>query len=813
MESEIDVLLALVGPGPEEGTRVPTPLAQALERAGFGSITTRFFAADDIETASRNVGAVVVCLDKTPLSVEDSDALERLSTPFFFALLSTEAVAPSALASQRTFDFRSGIRDDEVQRLARALRGEQEPAMPLRTSAVVAELRARITDDVSAAALAHELVQQRPAYIDGRAGDLKFVDDSLARRQTMSAWLDAIRPLYGPAVPRLSTRRILFGLGLLEPSFRTALEQQEHAFSTLTRELDPPPELALSDLGRKLWLEPESAEEPVAVSPEQSVPIHTDNPATVDALQREGLARVLARRIRDMRSLEEATAEKLEDTAYPRGRSFLVHLDGQWGMGKTSLLNFLTRELEGGKRIPWIPFFADRPAAGEAHWIVVQFNAWQHQRIVPPWWWLMSSLSRQGGRMLWRIDVPRAALFRMREWIWRAWIGWPWYLLAAAAGGVIAVLAVTGHLHSPKHPGGWIAAGAASISAVLGLWGVLRGLARSMVTSSARGAREYIRRASDPMQSAKEHFSRLVKWLAYPIVISIDDLDRCRDKYVVELLEGIQTLFRDVPVVYVVAADRDWLADSYANEYRSFKSRADTPGKPFGYLFLEKTFQISTRVPIISPEILLQFWGRLIRTDRLPDQDAMEKARADADSSFADLKTEAEIRQAIVSDPGATAAEQQARAEAAAMKLAAPEYRAETEHSLLPFAGLVDSNPRSLKQLVNAFGIARDIETLYKRNLEGDIVKQHQTALWTLLRLRWPKLADYLAEHPAHVALIGKNEPPSGLPAGLKPLFSDARVVRVVKGDAKDVKATLDADAIREVLMLERTTEPAAPVS
>jgi hypothetical protein len=314
------------------------------------------------------------------------------------------------------------------------------------------------------------------------------------------------------------------------------------------------------------------------------------------------------------------------------------------------------------------------------------------------------------------------------------------------------------------------------------------------------------------MQSAKEHFARLVSWLAYPIVISIDDLDRCRDKYVVELLEGIQTLFRDVPVVYVVAADRDWLADSYANEYRSFKSRADEPGRPFGYLFLEKTFQISTRVPTIPPETLVQFWSRLIRTDRLPDQDEMQKAREKAEAEFKDLKTEEEIRQAIVSNPGQSAAEQQARAEAAAMKLAAPEHRAATEHSLLPVARLVDSNPRFLKQLVNAFGIARDIETLYGRNLKGDIVKQHQTALWTLLRLRWPKLADYLAQHPSDVASIGR-EAPAGVPGALRPLFCDDRVVRVVKGQAEGVRAMLDEEAICEVLGLEQRSEAAVAVS
>jgi hypothetical protein len=47
----------------------------------------------------------------------------------------------------------------------------------------------------------------------------------------------------------------------------------------------------------------------------------------------------------------------------------------------------------------------------------------------------------------------------------------------------------------------------------------------------------------------------------------------------------------------------------------------------------------------------------------------------------------------------------------------------------------------------------------------------------------------------------------------LKPLFSDPRVVRIVKGRAKDVKAELDEEAIREVLGFEQSPEPAVPVS
>jgi hypothetical protein len=607
-------------------------------------------------------------------------------------------------------------------------------------------------------------------------------------------WLKEVRGLVSEdAAPALHGRAVMLGLGLLDGELRRAYREAEFE-DALVGELREPIDELLTKRGRDLWEHerplPPSRDEPWPVSPvgaEETVPTHTDNPAIVDELGREGLARVLARRIRDMRAQETLAAAAAGDAEHPRGRSFLVHLHAPWGMGKTSLLKFLRKELGPERGDPWL---------------VVEFNAWRHQRIAPPWWWLMTALYHQGLEELGTIDrlrnEHRARTLRLREWWWRLRGGWPGLVMLLL--GVVGIVVVWQAGFFDEVWGGetatsFLVAVAAIVTPLLTIWGALRAASRWILTTSARGARAFIQNTRDPMQIVQDHFADLVEWLHYPVAVLIDDLDRCKGPYVVELLEGIQTLFRDQPVAYVVAADRDWLSDAYQSEYGDFVSAADEPGRPLGYLFLEKTFQMSVTLPAPSGTTRDSFWGRLIRPGETVDRAELERAREEADDAFAGLESEDAIRRKLVAEPGETPAEQQARREAAAVQLATPAVAREAEHALRAFTDLLDPNPRAMKRLVNAYGIARGIETLGGDNLGGDAAAQQQTALWTILSLRWPRLADHLAARPVDVKYVGgRGRVPETIPEGVRPLFRDQRVIDVVKG--KGVDAALDADTV-----------------
>ena len=775
--------------------KIVRELEQALVSAGIDvfrdetGLPTGADWQEVLTSAISKAAFVAVCVGPTGLAqgqlqeIDAADARAAVDPDFQFAAVLLPGVPenfpaaalPIQLASRQWLDLRRGLANwrslvsSLLESRSASPTDDRPPATPSVTNAITG-----LTGEVTAAEIVLALLKLHPEYGERRGDKVDLA--ATGQRDTTATWLTRVRSLLDKdAVTELHGRLLIVALARVDPALR--LELQRGGFlPALEREIrEPIATLFLDEPSR----------------PEESVPTHTDNPATVDELNREGVARILARRIRDMRDHEVAAADATGDRRYPRGRSFLVHLNGPWGSGKTSLLNFLRNELHKHEPDPWI---------------VVTFNAWQHQRLAPPWWWLMGSLYHDGYDELRRISWWHALLFRGREWLWRLKGGWQGLVMVAAAATFLVVLWRADFFHSFDTGKALsfetvkaIVVGVAAILApFVAIWGVGRSAGRWLFTASARGARIYVQNARDPMQTTKRHFAQLVDWLGYSLTIVIDDLDRCEPTFVVELLEGVQTLFRDVPVAYVVAADREWLAQSYATHYGAFEGEFDEPGRPLGYLFLEKTFQMTLPVPVLDKVTRDDYWRSLVRPATPADRGELERARAAAGQIYAKLLTEDAVRDELVRNPGATPTEQRARLEAAAIQLATPKVERAAEHVLLPFRPLLDSNPRAMKRLVNAYGLARGMELLNRRTLGGDREAQHRTALWTILSLRWPRLAEYLAAQPEIAAEFGRTDPGArGVRAEFAPLFLDPDVRAVVFGQADGVDAKLDPDSIR----------------
>jgi len=515
------------------------------------------------------------------------------------------------------------------------------------------------------------------------------------------------------------------------------------------------------DVSSDFVIVPPRKEEPPPLTPTDRVSAHADDPAVVDELGRRPFAEVIGKRIEEVRALQEKRQSDL---------TFMIHIHGPWGSGKTSVLNFLKAYLQQRK------------------WVVVEFNAWRHQRMRPPWWALIRAIYGCG----WRANVTLAP----RWWLWRFRADVVPALITVGLLGIVFWLVYSVLATSPTDAAKNAELAPKVLTAIAAAAGALWASSRSLVFGSARAAQTYTELRSDPLGPIITLFTKMIRAIKRPVVVFIDDLDRCDAKYVIELLEGIQTLFRSAPVTYVVAADRKWICSSFDQTYEHFGKTIGEPGRPLGYLFLEKVFQVSASVPRLSAEIQREYWRGLLRGDASIDPRTLEEERKAAEVNAAQAvkgaKTQEELDAKIAAEERPL--EKAAMRAAAAKQIVSEEARKETEHRLQPFAGLLEPNPRAMKRLVNAYGLHQAANFLEGRNVVPEVL-----ARWTIVELRWPLLADYFAAHPEAVALLTAGSDVSAIPEGLQPLFGDAEV-RAAAGYSDGGANALDEAAVRSII-------------
>jgi KAP family P-loop domain len=667
---------------------------------------------------------------------------------------------------------------------------ERLPAVKLsRTVQAVLSDRSRRR---TTASIVSEILARHAEYAGGTAGRV-HLDDTGTRTGTGYELVSDVRALFREdVVPELNGRWMIRGLALLDPKLTKQL--LDYGFLTsLEDELKPKLLPALTPGGRQLW-------EP------GDVPTHSDRPADRDRLQREQFASGLAAMIDEQRRHSEKETGKPE--------SFLVQLHGPWGSGKSTLLVFVKEKLE----------------AMDARWIVVDFNAWQQERLGAPWWSLMTAVHRAAQRPLRAPStapsaVPQAWWEAQNWWrflrllclelFWRFRLGWMAYLLLPAVVGLLWYGAENGWFETAKDADVWTRAGelATAIGAILALVvavvGAVRGLTRALAAGSARGADTFLKTSQDPMRTLQRRYERIVDTAGRPIAVFVDDLDRCQPDYVVEVLQGIQTLLIDAPVTYVVAADRRWLYDSYAKVYEDFASVGQDPGRPLGHLFLEKTFQLTAALPGIPGDVRDGYWRELV----VPGS-----TRANAPASD-ELVREAEQRVEGVGLDEALGAVQQSEIRSApeqrAMRAAVSsrltdsqsDLNQEIEHRLIPFGDLVESSPRSMKRLINAYKIELHRLLAEDRRVGTAGVTPEQLALWTILSMRWPLLADQLAQRPELVSDGSSMD----WTEQLRDLWDSEDVKAVVTGYG--VPARLTESAVRALVGLKPRPEPPGSAS
>ena len=582
-------------------------------------------------------------------------------------------------------------------------------------------------------------------------------------------WITAVQAAVDPArvsalEPRdqvLHGQLLLYGLGRIHRRLRE-IYRREGLDRALREAITPNPETLFRT--------------PAAVSPDAK--LISDAPATEDLLDREGFANTMARLLRQQRSHDE----------FGTG-SIPVQIFGPWGSGKTSLAGFLRRALEQSSNTSHAAK-PGRPTAREVRnefakgpWLFVTFDAWQHQRTSPPWWWLMDRVYREARRGRGDTADPKHPSLplsrRLSVWWWRwRWAVWSFLFLGVIVG---TLFLIGSRLLEWIDSAQAVLAGLIALGGAIGtLYATYRTVRSSLLVGSPRTAVALLRSGGDPFRRVRDKYADLIRRVGRPVLVFIDNLDRCRPEYVVELLEGIQTIFGDVPVTYLVAADREWVAHSFETQYQSLAGIIGRPGRPLGYLFLEKTFAVSAPLPQPSAETRRRYWQAVLRGE--VRHTVLEPVSTDLRKEAADEFATKSVDEVIgaVENLGASSATDRARRDAAATRIVEATMAGEQDHELRPYLPLMEANPRSLKRLRNAVSLAR----------AGDLASGGSIARgtdldglirWSILALRWPTLAVELGKRPRLAQLLAQQQAgPGELSEALAPLAREDALIRLL---------------------------------
>jgi hypothetical protein len=155
------------------------------------------------------------------------------------------------------------------------------------------------------------------------------------------------------------------------------------------------------------------------------------------------------------------------------------------------------------------------------------------------------------------------------------------------------------------------------VPVIAACWVLASSIGRFATLDSRRAAKTFVDNRSDPMEDLANHFQWVLAEAGRPVMLLIDDFDRC---HVVEVLETIQKLLRDQSsdgvsvdrkplhsLIILVAADGRWIRASYDNTYSNLANAVSEPGASIGSLFVQKLFQLAVPVPRLSDALKSQY--------------------------------------------------------------------------------------------------------------------------------------------------------------------------------------------------------------
>jgi hypothetical protein len=488
--------------------------------------------------------------------------------------------------------------------------------------------------------------------------------------------------------------------------------------------------------------EEKSEAEPEAIRYEIAIRALADRPSDIDLLRFSDYADALADFIKN------------ENTNKP----LTIAIDAPWGMGKTTLMRMIKKrlgqqEVKTKKRdfCPTVWFNAWKYDQEESLWaaLVLEILAEARKRLSiweRCWFWLSLNWKRfDRGRLMRRMVKSLACILGL-------------CLLGAIALVIAALLGLV-----TKVP-------ALQITKAVGVLGVLTALytfgkevhnrikaSFDLSISEYVHAPNYEERIGFLVEFEKD-FKRVINVITdegkWPLVVFIDDLDRCAPPKPVEIIEALNILLDAEHCVFVIGMDAETVAGSIEAKYEALKkylgNASDPGGLTLGQRFLEKIVQINFRIPKAESTTVASFveanLGQLVydqlEAEPKATEKELEKAIAEAEKLI-----KAEQRDGRSLDDAAQAVQAskpsipkdiigKAQKEVFAKSFDDSEEVRKAIDNVIHYLGL---NPRKLKRFINHFRLQTLIASR-RGLLETKAIELDLLAKWVVIATRWPVL-------------------------------------------------------------------------
>jgi len=283
----------------------------------------------------------------------------------------------------------------------------------------------------------------------------------------------------------------------------------------------------------------------------------------------------------------------------PRLLPVTVGVLGDWGSGKTSLLNMVADRLKGS-----------------SDYIIVSFSPWRYEAYEDVKAALMAAVLAQLGDRVKSAEDPEQAgglLSRLWSKVGRL------YALPKAAGRVAAppvasMLAV--HAGLPPE------AGKATADALIAAADAIPSDSNDVASEKPKELPVF-----ESVSDFRDEFEALLDGLPdiKATIVLIDDLDRCLDDTIIDVFEAIRLFLQVSRTAFVIAANRAIVQAAVERRYP-----AKVEGDPaLGKDYLEKIIQIEINVPALAEPEAETYLNLLFAELRL-DEDSCVRIRAEA---------------------------------------------------------------------------------------------------------------------------------------------------------------------------------------